>query len=147
MNKQELKQALLSFQQNSINNLMEKIVTIHSMVDVDESDTIDPEDLSHQSESMESEQLFKQQLIKAQQDLRTIESIDFSTKTSVEPGAFIQTEKFNFLVACATTPFDFNEIHITGISVESPIYKEMKGLNKGAQFNLSGNNYQINEIY
>ncbi len=147
MNKLALKEALISFQQKSIENLMEKIVTTHSMVDVDESDTIDPEDLSHQSESMESEQLFKQQLIKAQQDLRTIESIDFSEKRVVEPGAFIQTEKFNFLVACATTPFDFDGLHITGISIESPIYKEMKGLSKGAQFILSGNNYEIKEIY
>lgn len=147
MNKQELKDALISFQEKSINNLMEKIITTHSMVDVDETDTIDPEDLSHQSESLESEQLFKKQLIKAQNDLRIIENIDFSSKTTVEPGAFIQTEKFNFIVACATKPFDFKGLHITGVSVESPIYKEMKGLSKGSQFNLSGNNYQIIEIH
>lgn len=147
MNKQALKEALISFQQKSIANLTEKISTTHSMVDVDESDTIDPEDLSHQSESLQSEQLFKQQLSKARQDLKLIESIDFSLKRFVEPGAFIQTEKFNFLVACATTPFDFDGFHITGISVDSPIYKEMKGLTKGAQFDLSGNKYQIIEIY
>jgi len=147
MNKPKLKEALVSFQQKSIGNLMEKISTIHSMVDVDVADTIDPEDLSHQSESMESKHLFKQQLIRAQLDLKKIENIDFSAKSAVEPGALVKTDKFNFLIACATTPFNFEGVHITGISVDSPIYKEMKGLTKGAQFDLSGNNYQIIEIY
>jgi hypothetical protein len=147
MNKQDLRAELLNYQRMSVENLMEKIETTHSMVDVDESDTLDPEDLSHQTESAETEQVFKNQLIKAKQDLRTIENIDFSAKSMVELGAFVKTEKFNFLVACATTPFDFNGHHITGISTESPIYKEMKGLCKGDEFSLSGNNYQILEIY
>lgn len=147
MNKQELKEVLIQLQKTAVKNLIEKIETTHSMVDVDEADTIDPEDLSHQSESMQSEHLFKQQLLKAQQDLDAIEQIDFSAKSSVEPGAFIKTEKFNFLVACATTPFDYNGMHITGISVESPIYKIMKGHKKGQEFSLSGNNYTILEIY
>jgi hypothetical protein len=147
MNKTELKKVLIEIQNKSISSLTEKIDTTHSMVDVDEADTVDPEDLSHQSESMESEHLFRNQLSKAKADLNLIEQIDFSPKSKVEPGAFIKTEKFNFIVACATTPFDYNGMHITGISVESPIYKEMKGLESNSTFSLSGNNYKIIEIH
>ena len=70
MNKTELKNKLIELQKASVANLEEKINTTHSMVDVDESDTIDPEDLSHQSESAESEHIFKQQLSKAKIDHR-----------------------------------------------------------------------------
>jgi hypothetical protein len=49
MNKTTLKDKLIDIQKTIINEINEKIVTTHSMVDVDESDTIDPEDLSHQT--------------------------------------------------------------------------------------------------
>lgn len=147
MNKTELKNKLIELQKASVANLEEKINTTHSMVDVDESDTIDPEDLSHQSESAESEHIFKQQLSKAKIDLSIIEQIDFSVKSKVEPGAFVRTEQFNFIVACATNPFDHNGDHIVGISVDSPIYREMKDLQNGQTFSVSGNTYTIKEIH
>ena len=147
MNKELLKQRLVQQQNSTISDISEKISTTHSMVDIDETDTVDPEDLSHQSEEAEAEHLFKLQLHKAKIDLNLIESLDFSTKQKVEPGAFVQTEKFNFVVACATTPFDYDGKHIIGISTDSPIYKEMKDKEAGSSFSISGNNYTILEIH
>lgn len=147
MNKQALKEKLIELQHESIASLEEKITTTHSMVDVDESDTIDPEDLSHQTESGESEQLFRQQLIKARIDLSTFEQLDMSPKSKVEAGAFVVTETFNFIVGCATTPFDFEGQHIIGISPEAPIFREMKDLHAGDTFTVSGNAYTIKEIH
>jgi hypothetical protein len=147
MNKQALKEKLIELQHESIASLEEKITTTHSMVDVDESDTIDPEDLSHQTESGESEQLFRQQLIKARIDLSTFEQLDMSPKSKVEAGAFVVTETFNFIVGCATTPFDFEGQHIIGVSPEAPIFREMKDLHSGDSFTVSGNAYTIKEIH
>ena len=147
MNKEALKEKLIQLQKESIGSLEEKISTIHSMVDVDESDTIDPEDLSHQTESGESESLFRKQLTKARMDLATFEQLDVSPKSVVESGAFIRTENFNFIIGCATTPFDFNGEHIIGISPDAPIYQEMKGLKVGDVFSVSGNDYSIKAIH
>lgn len=147
MNKENLKNRLLDLQHTTISDLSEKISTTHSMVDVDETDTIDPEDLSHQVESSVTENLFKQQLQKARLDLDLLDHIDFSKKVKVEPGAFVQTEKFNFIVACATTPFDHEGKHIIGISIESPIFKEMKDREVGESFTISGNSYTILSIH
>jgi len=146
MEKKSLIEKLITQQNKAITELETKIADIHSNVDVDESDTIDPEDLSNQSVATEEELLFKQQLAKAKADLKTLLAIDFSTKSHVEPGAYVKTEKFNFLVGCATIPFDFEGNHIVGISTESPIYKEMKGLKNGDAFSVSGNEYLIKEI-
>lgn len=147
MNKVILKDRLIEIQKTIINEIKEKIVTTHSMVDVDESDTIDPEDLSHQTESMLTEQLFKVKLQKAENDLRVLEQINFEGKTKVEPGAFIKTEMFHFVIATATVPFDLAGKHVIGISSDSPIYAEMKGLGKGDNFNFSDKSYTILEIH
>lgn len=147
IDKQDLKQKLISLQKGVIERIEDKISTDHSMVDVDESDTIDPEDLSHQAESSETKQLFTRQLLKAEEDLRILEKIDFSIKHKAMPGSLVQTDKFNFIVASATTPFDYNGLHITGISIESPIYKQMKDLSAGESFTLSGHEYQIKAIF
>jgi hypothetical protein len=147
MNKVILKNRLIEIQKTIINEINEKIVTTHSMVDVDESDTIDPEDLSHQTESMLTEQLFKVKLQKAENDLHLLDQISFDIKTKVEPGAFVKTEMFHFVVATATVPFDLEGIHVIGISSESPIYLEMKGLEKGDIFNFSDKSYTILEIH
>jgi len=147
MNKTTLKDKLIEIQKTIVNELNEKIVTTHSMVDVDESDTIDPEDLSHQTESMLTEQLFKVKLQKAENDLRLLDQINFDSKTMVEPGAFIKTEMFHFVIATATIPFDLDGMHIIGLSSESPIYLEMKGLLKGDKFNFSDKSYTILEIH
>ena len=60
MNKLKLQEKIIEKQQLLISELKEKIATSLSMVDIDESDTIDPEDLSHQSESLEMKNLFEQ---------------------------------------------------------------------------------------
>jgi hypothetical protein len=147
MNKTTLKDKLIDIQKTIINEINEKIVTTHSMVDVDESDTIDPEDLSHQTESMFIEQLFNVKLKKAENDLQLLDKINFDSKTKVEPGALVKTEMFHFAVAMATVPFDLDGIHIIGISSESPIYTEMKGLGKGDSFNFTDKSYTILEIH
>lgn len=147
IDKEQLKQKLISLQNALITSIEDKISTTQSMVDVDESDTIDTEDLSHQAESAETKHLFVRQLLKAEEDLRTLKKIDFSDKQKAMPGALVQTDKFNFIVASATTPFDYNGMHITGISIESPIYKQMKDLASGERFTLSGHEYRIKAIF
>ena len=81
MNKSTLKDRLIEIQKSVIYEINEKIITTHSMVDVDESDTIDPEDLSHQTESMFIEQLFNVKLKKAENDLQLLYKINFDVKT------------------------------------------------------------------
>lgn len=147
MNKEKLKIKLIEIQTTVVNEIIEKIAITHSMVDVDETDTIDPEDLSHQTESLLTEQLFRIKLLKAENDLDLLKQINFDLKTKVEPGALIKTEMFHFAIGTATVPFDLDDIHVIGISNESPIYSVMKGLIKGDKFNFSDKSYTILEIH
>ena len=146
MNKEKLQHTLITIQQKAVLDIKERISSSQSMVDIDETDTVDPEDLSHQSESAEMRNLFQVQLRKAEEDLGTLMNLDFSEKDTVAPGALVRTEKFNFLIGHTSVPFDFEGYHIVGVSVDSPIYPEMKGKRKGDSFSYSGNSYIIQEI-
>ncbi len=146
MNKQLLHQHLIKSQEEIIHDLREKIASSNGMVDIDETDTIDPEDLSHQTESGEMKQLFEKKLFRAEVELSQLKNLNVDQKSLVEAGAFVATEKFHFFVGHATMPFDFEGKHIIGISVDSPIFPTMKGKGKGDSFSHAGNDYKILEI-
>jgi len=146
MNKQLLHQHLITSQEEIIQDLREKITSSNGMVDIDETDTIDPEDLSHQTESGEMKHLFEKKLFRAEVELEQLKNMNVEAKTSVEIGAFVSTEKFHFFVGHATMPFDFEGKHIIGISVDSPIFPTMKGKGHGDSFSHAGNDYTILEI-
>ena len=146
MNKLELKNRLVEIQENIIKELEEKISTTHSMVDIDEESTHDPEDYSHQYESGEIEQLIRAQLNKAKVDLSQLEEMDFSETDTVRAGAFVQTEKYNFIVGFPTVPFDMDGLHIVGVSKASPIFPFMMGKKNGDSFEFSGKKYVIKNV-
>lgn len=146
MNKTALKNRLIEIQQTIVKDLEDRIAVTHSMVDIDEENTHDPEDYSHQFESGEMEKLIRTQLIKAKLDLSQLVEMDFSPKTSVSPGAFVQTEKFNFFVGFPTVPFDMDGLHIVGVSQASPIFPFMFGKKVGESFQFSGKTYVIKQL-
>ena len=147
MIKENIKNKLFELQETLINELTEKVATTHSMVDIDEEDTRDPEDFSHQYESGEIEQLMRVQLSKEKINMDKLNSIDFGPKDSVTTGAIVQTNKFNFFIGLATVPFDVDDLHIVGISNESPIYAIMANKKAGENFSFRGNDYTIEKIY
>lgn len=146
MNKEKLQQKLIEIQHASITELKEKIAAANSGADLDESDTIDPEDLSHQNESIHLKNVFDQQLAKAETDLASLMKIDFSKKDAAVPGALITTENFHFILGHAVIPFEYEGKRIVGVSVDSPIYPEIKGKHIGDQFTFLEKTYTIIEI-
>ncbi len=146
MNKELLKNTLVEIQQNIVKELEENKVSKHSLVDLDEGDTIDPEDTARQYEFGEMEQMIKVQLNKAQRNLEKLETIDFGPKSTVTSGAFVETDKFNFFIGFSTIPFDCDGVHVVGISQESPIYPIMANKKAGDKFSFCGNNYTIQNI-
>lgn len=134
-------------QDEFIKELTEKVTTTHSMVDLDEEATMDPEDFSHQYESGEIEELFKVQLKKAKYDRKILNEMDFSPKSKVEDGAFVVTDKLNILVGFPATPFDFEDYHIVGVSKDAPLYPFLRDKKEGETFSYSGRLFEINKIY
>jgi hypothetical protein len=146
MNKEALFQELREQKIRLILELKENVRNAHSMVDLDEIDTIDPEDLSHQHEGAELQQLFEEQLNRAEEDLLTLKHIDTTQKVEVVLGAVVFTQDFNFIVGIPALPFQFDSKQFVGISMDSAIYTQMKGKHVGEEFKHAENKYRINQI-
>lgn len=147
MDKQRIKNHLIEDQKELTGELTEQTQTIHTMVDIDESDTIDPDDISHQYESHEMEEMVKIQLNRAKRGLEIISSLDISPKNIVEVGAVIVTESLTFIIGYATLPFELENVRYVGISTNSPIYAMMSGKKENDTFSYAGNSYTITNIY
>lgn len=146
MNKASLIQEMLRRQKKLIQEIEEKLTTIHTMVDLDEGDVIDPEDRSHQSESAELEFITAEHLLKAKVDLFVLEKINDSLCNKIEPGAFVRTNRGSFFIGFSTAPFEFENEKIITISVVSPIYESMQNLKTGNTFSYNDQEYTILEI-
>ena len=146
MNKEALFQEMKEQKNRLILELKENVKSAKNMVDLDESDTIDPEDLSHQFEGGEIQHLFEEQLFRAEEDFLNLKHIDFSHKDRVQPGAVVYTETFNFIIGIPSMPFQFNDKQYVGISTESAIFNQMKGKQQGDEFTHASNSYTIKEI-
>lgn len=146
MNKEALFQELRQNKIRLILELKENMKSAHSTVDMDESDTIDPEDLSHQFEGGEMEHLFEEQLRRAEEDLLHLKQIDISLKETVQPGAVVFTQTFNFIIGIPSMPFQFDKKQFVGISTRSAIFMQMKDKQRGDVFTHASNSYTINEI-
>lgn len=146
MKKSDLLQEIIQRQKISVHEIEEKLATLHSMVDLDEGDVIDPEDRSHQKESSDLESITAEHLLKAKVDLFVLEKIENKTSDTVEPGAFVRTNRGSFFIGFASIPIEFENERITLISVVSPIYEHMKNLKVGDNFSFRDISYSILEI-
>ena len=64
----------------------------------------------------------------------------------VEPAALVTTNQGTFLVAVPTGKFTVNNTEIHGLSTQSPLYRQMRGLRAGDHFHLNNTPYVIEVI-
>lgn len=146
VDKTQLQKEMLTMYETIIHDLREELKTKESLVNLDEDNTLDPEDYSNQTESREMKMLIQKQLDKALFDYEKVKKIDFSEKTVAVVGALVTTDMFNFILGVATTPFLFGNKQIVGVSTEAPIFSSLLGRKIGDSFQFSGHQYNINHI-
>lgn len=146
MNKIKIIKELFSLQDQVVSGLIERVSNNRVLVDIDETDSNDLGDYSHQDEIAEMNGLMDLQLEKAENEKLKLRSIDFSTKTKIGVGAIVRTDRFTFIIGIATLSFDVDGIQCVGISLDAPIYAIMKDKKVGESFSFAGNNYKIKSI-
>ena len=146
IDKNALKKVMISNYENIITELKEELATKKGSSDLDENDTLDPEDYSTQTVSNVMVDLLQEQIAKTKKDLERIQQIDFSPKEEAMVGAIVTTDMFNFFLGVATVPFLYEHKQIVGVSVSAPIFVNIKGKKVGDTFTFSGHLYTIHSI-
>ena len=146
IDKNALKKVMISNYEHIIAELKVELATKKGSSDLDENDTLDPEDYSTQTVSNVMVDLLKEQVAKTKKDLERIQQIDFSLKEEATVGALVTTDMFNFFLGVATVPFLYEHKQIVGVSVSAPIFVNIKGKKVGDTFTFSGHLYTIHSI-
>lgn len=147
LNKEKIKSKMLDILHEKLNDLQSQIETLETSSDIDEDDTIDPEDLSHQTDAQNQINTFNQQVHITENQISFLKSIDFYAFKEPELGAIVQTDKLNFILSIPTLTFEFEGKKYIGVSQESPFYTEVIHKKIGDKMKLGEKTFKITGIY
>lgn len=127
MNKSELKAQLITLQEERVGKMAEAVSSYNEAKDLDESDTLDSEDYSHQTESGDLALQLERQLNLEKNQLEALKIISTQSNTEVDLGAVVQLDEMWIYVTVSAGAFQFDGHKIQPISVLAPIYAELRG--------------------
>ncbi len=101
---------------------------------------------SQQEQSAVEAQAFEEQSRLHQKHRNVIEALPFGRTFVVEPGAVVSVNNRYFVIAVPTQVMSIDGIDIIGISVESPLYEAMAGLQAGETFEFQQKTFVVTDV-
>jgi hypothetical protein len=80
-------------------------------------------------------------------ELRHIQNYEHERHSMAEYGTVVKTDRETFFISVGIEEFYVNDQPIFGVSVQSPIYRAMKGKKVGEHFTYNGITYLIEDIF
>lgn len=146
MNKIKILEQIVKEQSKTLANLTASIQKYKSASDMDEDDTLDPEDYSHQGEAREMKMRMEQLLLKESKNLEIIEKCLSIENEEVAFGALLDLDSKYLFVGVSIHPFSFEGKEVYSISTEAPIFQLIKGKKVNELIELGTNSYTIKSI-
>ena len=143
MDKRIIRAEIEKIQQGVIDDMRASRDRLATAADIDENETLDPEDFSRQNELGNMATRLKFMIQKAQSDLEILQDLPFETGDTVKAGSLVTTDSYVFFVGIAVHPFDHSDHHVVSISTDAPIYMAMHGKKAGDTFTVAKRNYTI----
>lgn len=133
---------IIQKQEEVIENIEQSVLIYKADADLDEEDTMDPDDFSHQSESKDMQLRFEQHLKEENQKLKVLQS-ELEERNSLQ---FIESKNYIILLGLSIPLFKYNK-SIIGISEDAPIYSSLRKLTKGDELKLGNTTEKVEDIY
>jgi len=126
MNKNEIIKSIINEQNVVISTIENSVSRYKNASDIDENDSIDPEDFSHQDEAKEMQLRYEQILVQAKNNLDFLETYKNKETCKIELGSLIETEDLYIFIGISLQQFMLNGKNVIAISEEAPIYNSIK---------------------
>ncbi|WP_396211321.1 hypothetical protein [Flavobacterium sp.] len=126
MSKNEVVSKIIEEQKTVIANLENSVSRYRTASDIDEHDSIDPEDFSHQEEAKDMQLRYEQMAIQAKTNLDILESYKNKNCAKLVAGALVETEDLYLFIGISTPQFILNDKNVITISEQAPIYSLLK---------------------
>ena len=147
MNKKDILLFIRQMLEDNIRELTNSLETYRTGTDLDEDDTMDPDDFSQQTESRDMLLLIQNQLNQAQGQINRLQGYADKECSVAEPGAVIETDKNLFFIGVSFPQGQYKGKELLGLSSESPAYATIKGKSNGDTFHIGSTKHTIENIY
>ncbi len=149
--RQELKQAIhqrmIALEEAELAEAVSHYQAYLSDSRLDDREGHDNDDLADARENVDLAQAFGHPVHNHRAKIEAIEGMDFAPTDRVGPGAVVIFANRRFVVAVSTNRFSCRGEAYMGISLQSPIYRAMRGLKAGDSFTLNGREMKIQEVF
>jgi len=146
MDKKLIKQEIEKIQLSVVEDLEASRERLETSADIDENETVDPEDFSRQNELGNMATRLKFKVQNSRNELEYLKSLDLDTGDVIQEGSLVVTDSYVFYVSIPVRPFDMEGKHIVSVSSKAPVYHAMRGKKAGDTFEVAGKTYKINEV-
>jgi len=147
--KTKILQASILQQQKVVDDFQKRVKEIMTSEAI-EKDEYDSHQQSFKAETMTEVSLLSDQLHFANHELdelKHIQNYGHECHSTAEYGTVVKTDKETFFISVGIERFDADDLPVFGISVQSPIYRAMKGKRVGDNFSYNGITYLVEEIF
>ncbi len=146
MDKKLIKLEIERIQASVVEDLEASRERLATAADIDENETIDPEDFSRQNELGNMATRLKFKIQNSKNELEYLNDLPMDTGDEVKEGSLVITDSYVFYVSIPVSPFDMEGKHVVSISSKAPVYHAMRGKKAGDSFEVAGKTYQIQEV-
>ncbi|MBX2940607.1 MAG: hypothetical protein KF880_11095 [Ferruginibacter sp.] len=144
MNKAAILEKIIEEQQKIVDSMVTSREEYREESDIDETGgTIDPEDLSNQTNAKEMEMRMQVMLDSAKTELEKLKQYSGVEKNEVAAGALVDTGERLFFVGSGIASMQVFGKELLGVSLEAPAYRVMVGKKSGDSFTLGNETYSI----
>lgn len=146
MNKQALKQAILSLAVRDLESAREKYLEYVGSARLDRSEPIEDDEQARAELASRLSEAFDDTVHSHSDKIEKLLAIDFGPRSNVEEGAVVKLGDRIFVIAVSTDRFMCDGKEIMGVSTEAPIYTELEGKRAGDAISLNGWELVIDEV-
>lgn len=146
MKRKDIINTIIDEQKKIVANLEVSVERYEHASDLDEDGTIDPDDLSQQTQYRDMLLRFTQLLDKAKKELEYLINETEEEHKIIEDGTLIETDKAYIFIGISVPKFNINDKVVYTISVEAPVYSKVKGKNIGDSIEFNQQEMKIISI-
>ncbi|MBL7885206.1 MAG: hypothetical protein JNJ52_00530 [Flavobacterium sp.] len=136
MNKINIINGLIDEQKKIILTIEDSILRYKNASDLDENDSSDPEDFSHQDEAKDMQLRYEQMLIQTKNNLEFLELCKSKNCVSIENGSLIETENLYLFIGISLPQFELNNKKVISITEQAPVFNSIKEKSLGEKITI-----------
>lgn len=146
MDKVKILSAIVNEQLNLIESIKASIERYKHESDLDEDQTLDPEDYARQNEAKDMQLRYEKMLKSAMHNLKILENAKSETHKEIETGSLIETNECFIFVGLSVPVFKFEGKDVISVSEDAPVFKNLKAKKIGDTIEFGKNSFIILEF-